>query len=175
MRVFVHKFKRTGSRCVFRQLERVSGLLSEADPDSCPDSAALSARVSALPSADAPLLSTLRADAERAVSEHEPTAVTQLRATYADWERSRLAALEAQRQAEERERRVRGLEEKRQELRERERLLWFFDNEERLLAEVERQWNKPQPPKPERVQKLLRKKRPAQTDYVPPSVQRTHN
>ncbi|XP_043188456.1 uncharacterized protein LOC122363351 [Amphibalanus amphitrite] len=155
-------------------LERVAGLLADAG-DSCPDAAALSARVSALPAADAPLLETLRSAAESAVAEHEPAAVAQLRATYADWERRRLEALEQQRQAEERARRVQALEEKRQELRERERLLWFFDREEQLLAEVDRQWNRPQPPKPPHVQKLLRKKRPTQADYVPPHVQRTHN
>ena len=157
-----------------RQLERVAGLLADAG-DACPDAAALSARVSALPAVDAPLLETLRLAAERTVAEHEPAAVERLRDTYAAWERGRLQALEEQRQAEDRARRLQALEQKRQELRERERLLWFFDREEQLLAEVDRQWNRPQQPKPPRVQKLLRKKRPAQSDYVPPHVQRTHN
>ena len=161
-------------RCLFGQVERVTALLADAG-DACPDAAALSARVSSLPTADAPLRDTLRRAAEAAVAEHESAAVAQLRATYAEWERRRLEALEEQREAEERASRIQALEEKRQEIRERERLLWFFDKEEQLVAEVDRQWNRPPPFKPPHVQKLLRKKRPAQADYVPPSVQRTHN
>ena len=160
--------------CPCRQVERVTSLLSEAG-DSCPDSAALSARLSSLPTVAAPLLATLRTAAEAAVAAHQSAAVEDLRATYAAWENRRLEALEAQRAAEDRARRIQALDEKRQQLRERERLLWFFDREEQLLAEVDRQWDRPQPPKPPLVQKLLRKRRPAQTDYVPPSVQRTHN
>ncbi|XP_037081909.1 uncharacterized protein LOC119102588 [Pollicipes pollicipes] len=153
---------------------RVTGLLSAAG-EQCPDAAALSARVASLPTVPAPLGDALRLAVERAVAEHEVADVVRLRQLYAEWQQRRQHELELQRQAADRERRVQALEEKRQYLRERERLLWFFDNEEPLLAEVERQWNRPQLPKPPIVQKLLRKKRQTEEDYVPPSVRRSHN
>lgn len=155
-------------------VERVSALVSEAG-DACPDAAAISARLSSLPTAAAPLLDSLRQAAQAAVAAHEAAAVSQLRATYVDWQRCRLEALELQREAEDRARRVTALEERREELRQRERLLWFFDREDQLLAEVDQQWNRPPPTKPPHVERLLRKKRPTQADYVPPSVRRSHN
>jgi len=153
-------------------VERVSVLLADAG-DAC--DASLAARLATLPRTDTSLEATLRDQLTAAVAAHERADQAALGQLYADWEQRREEALEAQRVAADRTRRIQALEEKRQYLRERERLLWFFDNEERLKAEGERQWDKPPPAKPAIVERILRKGRRTQEDYVPPEVRRAHN
>lgn len=150
---------------------RVSELLQVAPAEAAGDSLARAVTlVDQLPTSSSDLKQLLTELVEGCVSEHSEQDRNQLERLYDSWSDERIRELHVQREAEDRESRIEALERKRSELREKERLLYFFDNEEEIRLDVERTWYKPVKPKPAAAYKQLRKQRTVQDDYVPPKI-----
>lgn len=94
--------------------------------------------------------------------------------TYLDWEHVRTSVLEEQMKAIETQKRIANIEKIKKDLEEREQLLTFFDNEEKIELEIEKLGEKDRK-EDERIHamhasaKKLRKLVAAET-YVPPDV-----
>lgn len=95
---------------------------------------------------------------------------------YIDWERERTSVLEAQMKAIERENRIKNIEKIKQDLKEREQLLTFFDKEEEIELKIEGIQEK-QRKEDERIHAMYRsakklRKLVTTESYIPPDVKR---
>lgn len=94
--------------------------------------------------------------------------------TYSDWERTRVLMLEIQMKAIERERRIINIEKMKKELKEREQLLTYFDNEEALELQIERM-QESERKEDERVRNMHKSEKKLRAlitaeSYVPPDI-----
>ncbi|XP_070166157.1 small ribosomal subunit protein mS27 [Polyergus mexicanus] len=93
---------------------------------------------------------------------------------YSDWEHIRASILQTQIKAIEKERRVANIEKIKKELKEREQLLTFFDNEEALELRIERIQEKERK-EDERIHKMHKSEKKLRAlitaeSYIPPDI-----
>lgn len=86
---------------------------------------------------------------------------------YSDWETNRKLALEAQQERLLKLKRLADVEKAQEHLKQRERLLWFFENEEKIELEIQQKLGKSQgAAKTDQINK----KAAAEEEYIPPEV-----
>lgn len=102
-----------------------------------PDDNDLKSEVSKLPKETADLLSILQERVKRAVqSAGEKDIATQCN-MFSQWEQQRRDALEVQRQRLLKTKRLSNIADVQKKLQEKETLLWYFENEEKIELEIE--------------------------------------
>lgn len=87
---------------------------------------------------------------------------------YSDWELNRKMALEAQQERLLKLKRLENVEKVQEQLQQRERLLWFFENEEKIELEIDQKLDNSQ--EDIKIDKKISKGAAADIEYIPPEV-----
>lgn len=90
---------------------------------------------------------------------------------YEEWEKSRMDLLEAQLAEIDRQKRLKHVDEMKKDLQVRERLLTFFQNEEKIELQIEEKLKKEE----EKYGAPIEVKEDTEDNYIPPEVKQHSN